>query len=340
MRQRLRGIPCLLALLACLSLFCLVSGSEGKTVSAGGEQNKLSHDLFSVSFPTDKDGWACGRWGTILRTTDGGATWTRQVSGTDYTLTSISFADPVHGWAVGDGGTILSTKDGGTTWTKQQSPVPSFLLGVHFVNTQKGWIVTERTTILHTADGGKTWKVQFKDEDYLLKSVSFCDEKNGWVAGEYGLIYHTTDGGTTWTKQAGGFGFSEKTGDLVAGNILFTIITVNPKTAWAVGIDGYVTKTIDGGATWTQIEKGIPKVHLFGITSGGGNIVIGGKALLLIGSDGGAGFKAPTAIEPPITYGYIYRITPRGNKGFVAVGKEGWIYVSDPQGTTWQKVTY
>jgi photosystem II stability/assembly factor-like uncharacterized protein len=82
------------------------------------------HDLFSVSFPTEKDGWACGRWGTMLHTTDGGWTWTRQESGTDYTLTSISFVDPAHGFAVGDGGTILSTKDGGKTWTRQKSPVP------------------------------------------------------------------------------------------------------------------------------------------------------------------------------------------------------------------------
>jgi photosystem II stability/assembly factor-like uncharacterized protein len=318
----------------------LAKGGTKEAVNQTMKVERAGHDLFSVTFADERSGWACGRWGTIIHSSDGGASWVKQVTGVDYTLMSIHFVDGKNGWAVGDGGTVLHTADGGTTWTKQKSPVSYYLMGVHFANAQKGWAVGERTHILYTADGGKTWQVQFKDEDYILKSVSFCDEKNGWAVGEYGLIYHTTDGGTTWKKQAGGFSISLETDDLIAGNILFSVATVNPKTAWAVGIDGYVTKTTDGGATWTQIEKGVPKTHLFGIASSGGTIVIGGKALLLVGSDGGASFKAP-AIEPPVTYGYVYGITPRGNKGFVAVGKEGWIYVSDPKGTTtWQKVKY
>jgi photosystem II stability/assembly factor-like uncharacterized protein len=335
MRPRLRGVFCLVAVLACLSLLFLGSGSEGKNVSTGGDPRKLPHDLFALSFPTEQDGWACGRMGTVLHTTDGGIRWTHQESGTDYTLTSVSFVDKSHGWAVGNGGTIVATKDGGKTWTKQKSPVSFFLLGVHFVNTQKGWAVGEKTHILHTTDGGATWGVQFKDQDYVFKSVSFCDEKNGWAAGEYGLIYRTDDGGKTWKKQAGGMGFSQDTGELLAGNILFNIIAVNPKTAWAVGIDGYVTKTTDGGANWTQVEKGVPKTHLFGIAVLGNTVVIGGKALVLSSTDGGGSFKAP-AVEPPVTYGYIYGIVPRGNKGFVAVGKGGWIYLSDEKAAAWR----
>jgi photosystem II stability/assembly factor-like uncharacterized protein len=317
-------------------LFCAFS-VQGATVQKG--QKGLRHDLFSVSFPTEKDGWACGRWGTILHTVDGGQSWIGQKSGTDYTLTSISFVDPKNGWAVGDVGTILHTKDGGATWEKQKSPVNFFLMGVHFADSRKGWAVGERTNILNTTDGGQTWKVQFKDQDFVLKSVSFCNDRNGWAAGEYGLIYGTENGGATWTKQAGGFGFSEETGDLVTGNVLFNVNAVDPKTAWAVGIDGYVTKTTDGGKTWQVIEKGIPKIHLFRIAQGGANLVIGGSALLLESTDGGSTFKTAKA-EPGITYGWIYGIASRDNKGFVAVGKGGWIYVSDPKGTAWQKVTY
>ncbi len=321
---------CALALLGVVSV-------QGATVEKA--RKGLRHDLFSVSFPTENDGWACGRWGMILHTSDGGKSWNRQTSNTDYTLTSISFVDPKNGWAVGDAGTILHTKDGGTTWEKQKSPVNFFLMGVHFADPRKGWAVGERTNILHTTDGGQTWKVQFKDQDFVLKSVSFCNDKNGWAAGEYGLIYGTENGGATWTKQAGGFGFSEETGDLLTGNVLFNINAVDSKTAWAVGIDGYVTKTADGGKTWQVIEKGVPKSHLFGIAHEGANLVISGSALLLASIDGGSTFKDAKA-EPGITYGWIYGIAPRNKKGFIAVGKGGWIYVSDPKGTTWQKVTY
>jgi photosystem II stability/assembly factor-like uncharacterized protein len=314
-------------------LLCWALSVQGAAVEEAGKG--LRQDLFAVSFPSEKDGWACGRWGTILHTADGGQSWTRQASGTDYTLTSISFVDSRQGWAVGDAGTILHTSDGGANWEKQKSPIILFLMGVYFVDPQKGWAVGERTNILFTTDGGKTWKVQFKDEDYILKSVAFANDRDGWAVGEYGLIYHTGDGGATWTKQAGGFGFSEETGDLLTGNILFNVAAVDPRTAWAVGIDGYVTKTVDGGKTWQVVEKGVPKIHLFGIAHAGTNVVLGGKAFLSAITDGTGMLKAAKT-EPGITYGWIYGIAPRGKAGFVAVGKGGWIYLSDNKAELWR----
>jgi hypothetical protein len=51
--------------------------------------------------------------GLILRTTDGGASWTRQSSPTGGGLTGVSFVDANTGWAVGGGGAILHTTTGG-----------------------------------------------------------------------------------------------------------------------------------------------------------------------------------------------------------------------------------
>jgi photosystem II stability/assembly factor-like uncharacterized protein len=304
------------------------------------QQRKLGYDLFSVSFPSERNGWACGRWGTIIHTADGGKNWVPQKSGTDYTLSSISFVDPNNGWAVGDGGTILHTKDGGKSWVKQKSPVPYFLMGVHFANSQKGWVVGERTTILYTEDGGQIWQVQFKDKDFILKRMSFCDEHNGWAVGEFGFIYHTEDGGKTWRRQAGQFKLSEETGEMVGENFLFDVVAINPITAWVVGIDGYVARTINGGVTWQKVTNGIPKIHLFGVSSDEqGNVVIGGNGLLLTSSDAGKTFQN-AEVEPRVTYGWIYGISPRGREGFVAIGKGGWIYLGDKKGTSWQRVVY
>ena len=56
----------------------------------------------------------------MMRTTDGGETWTQKVvsSQTDNNLNDVDFLDSNIGVAVGDGGTILQTADGGETWTK------------------------------------------------------------------------------------------------------------------------------------------------------------------------------------------------------------------------------
>ncbi|MCX5831914.1 MAG: YCF48-related protein [Deltaproteobacteria bacterium] len=323
-----------------LLLFSFVWGALASPDKKGPQISR--DDLFSVTFPTENNGWACGRWGTVLRTDDSGKTWSRQETGTDYTLTSISFVDLQHGWAIGDEGTIIHTADGGKTWNAQISPVPFFLMAVQFVTPSKGWIVTERTHILSTEDGGKHWNIQFKKDDYILKSVSFCDPLNGWAAGEYGLIYHTKDGGKTWVKEAGSFTISERTGMVEGEDQLFRITAVTPQIAWAVGIDGRVAKTVDGGKNWKDVKVPVPKNSLFCIaTNKTGTIAIGGKRAFVWSVDGGATWNKPE-FKPAFTYGWLYGLTSRGASGFTAVGGEGAIYRHDggKASALWQRSNY
>ncbi len=316
-----------------LSIFCLVSET-----TYAQQKRIIKQDLFSASFPTEKEGWASGRWGTVLHTEDGGQTWFRQDTGTDYDLSAICFSDPQNGWAVGEKGTIIHTRDGGRSWVKQKSPVEYFLFGVCFVSDQKGWIATEWSTILHTEDGGKSWQVQFSDADFFFKSISFCDPLTGWVAGEYGFIYHTADGGRTWEHQDGFYKYSDETFSILSGNTLFDVVAIDSMRAWVVGIDGYIARTLDGGATWERVSSDITKAPLFGISSDrqGNTILIGGKGMMLTSSDGGKHFGVPK-VEPSVIYGWIYGITPMGSRGFVAVGKESWIYLGNSKGSSWQR---
>ena len=41
----------------------------------------VSVDLVAVHFPTSKKGWAVGHGGVVLATSDGGATWVKQIDG-------------------------------------------------------------------------------------------------------------------------------------------------------------------------------------------------------------------------------------------------------------------
>jgi len=54
-----------------------------------------------------------GYEGTILRTEDGGATWTPQSSPTTQDLYGVSFVNANTGTAIGRSGTILRTTTGG-----------------------------------------------------------------------------------------------------------------------------------------------------------------------------------------------------------------------------------
>jgi len=57
--------------------------------------------------------------GVILHTTDGGQTWTYQVSPEN--LRGVAFADWQTGLAVGERGLILRSADGGATWQRVSS---------------------------------------------------------------------------------------------------------------------------------------------------------------------------------------------------------------------------
>ena len=78
-------------------------------------QNPLpqGNNLRGASFVDANTGTVVGEYGTIVRTTDGGNSWTIQASGTTQTLWAVSFTDANNGTAVGEDGTIVGTTDGG-----------------------------------------------------------------------------------------------------------------------------------------------------------------------------------------------------------------------------------
>src|SRR6266849_4341008 len=193
--------------------------------------------------------------GTILRTTDGGATWTPQASaffssvpGRFTFLLGVSFVDANTGTAVGEifqgssvppAGIILRTTDGGATWTFQfRSPRP--LRGVSFGDANTGTAVGFSGRIFRTADGGATWTPQSSGTTNELFGVSFVDANTGTAVGVGGTILRTDDGGATWTPQSSG-----------TPQILSGVSFVDANTGTAVGSFGTILRTTDGGATWT-----------------------------------------------------------------------------------------
>jgi photosystem II stability/assembly factor-like uncharacterized protein len=105
-----------------------------------------------VSFDDANNGTYTGSSGAIFRTTNGGAKWNRQVSGTTLALYSASFPDVNTGTAVGEFGTILHTTDAGKTWTTQTSGTVNRLSAVSFSDAKTGTIGGDNGIIFHTTD--------------------------------------------------------------------------------------------------------------------------------------------------------------------------------------------
>lgn len=73
-------------------------------------------DLFDITFATPSVGWAVGRAGTVLRTTDGGTTWNKVATPTRADLIRVTASGELTAMIVARGGQAFTTADGGKSW--------------------------------------------------------------------------------------------------------------------------------------------------------------------------------------------------------------------------------
>jgi photosystem II stability/assembly factor-like uncharacterized protein len=120
--------------------------------SDGGEQWELTpaeDDFFvSLSFPTAEIGYAVGRSGTILKTTDAAASWETLRNGNNllnarHRYNQVHFISPQRGYAVGDQGLLVKTSDGGQSWQRFDTDTKADLYQIAFQQAGKGTIVGE-----------------------------------------------------------------------------------------------------------------------------------------------------------------------------------------------------
>ncbi len=222
--------------------------------------DSASADLTAVFFVDARRGWAVGDRGTVIATTNGGASWQPQASGTEAWLDSITFtADGQRGWAVGDDGTLIATSDGGASWQPQASGTQAPLTSNTFAaDGQRGWAVGGGGTLIATTDGGASWQPQASGTQAWLRSITFtADGQRGWAVGEYGTVIATTDGGASWQPQASG----------TQESLTSITFAADGQRGWAVGADGTLIATTDGGASWQAVAQ--PRIGLapwYGLT--------------------------------------------------------------------------
>ena len=268
-------------------------GELSRTFDGGATWQSSTHapagtaDLAALQFVSATTGWAAGAGGEIIKTADGGVSWSPQASGTTQNLSALKFIDAQHGWAVGDQGVIVHTTDGGATWTAQTSGVVDNLSGVTFVDAQHGWAVGTsiysieidgtNAVLLATSDGGLHWTQQttpLVGAKAALNDVVFADALHGWAVGVLddgggylgSLILATTNGGATWVRQLAYYPpLHQNTG----GGVLHAIACIDAKHLVAVGSDDNVCeifRTANGGKTWTRfVQPAAWQVYPFGM---------------------------------------------------------------------------
>ncbi|HZP12636.1 MAG TPA: YCF48-related protein [Nevskiaceae bacterium] len=96
-----------------------------------------------------------GEFSLILRSSDGGKTWTAVNKG-EPTVFALDLRGDGVGYAVGQDGLILRTADGGATWTKLAAASKANLLGVR--STGNTLVVTAMHDMIASTDSGQSWR--------------------------------------------------------------------------------------------------------------------------------------------------------------------------------------
>jgi len=225
-----------------------------KTTNGGDNWNTLSCPYYSyqsIFFLNVSTGYAVGTNGTIIMTTNGGLNWNVQYSGTTNLLMLVNFPSSTTGYVVGYQGTILKTTNAGTNWLIYNSGTTGNLLSVKFLNTLTGYITGDNSKFLKTTDGGTSWLNLITGTTNNLDKISFLDVNTGYIPGTNGLILKTTNGGNNFITQSSG-----------SSNYLISANFINTLTGYISGAPGIILKTTNGGTNYvSQIAPTTNELH-------------------------------------------------------------------------------
>ena len=212
------------------------------------EQNsRTEEDLRSVRFLDSNVGYIVGNHGTVLKTTNSGATWIALSSNTLANLQSLCFLDKHLGFIAGNHydsttgerySVLLKTNDGGENWEPLNFPKEEELMQIYYANEQIGFASCGQEGLYKTEDGGKNWqKVSSKN----TKAVFFLSHELGYAL-MGGGIAKTEDGGDSWVQKK-----DQDSPDYNSANVLITLFFTSSDTGYfGSSYYGGLYSTVDG----------------------------------------------------------------------------------------------
>ncbi|NOS83754.1 MAG: T9SS type A sorting domain-containing protein [Ignavibacteria bacterium] len=222
-------------------------GSVSITSNAGN--NWIHHiyvanaELMDISISNSNDIMACGWFGALIKSTNGGLNWMNLDNGVRKELSKVIFFDQNTGIVSGKP-TILRTTNGGLNWSENYNS--AMINDMYFLNSNTGFAFGNGGTVLKTTNNGVNWNsMNIPNWNYFLECGYFKDSVNGFVGGQWGTLWKTTNSGQTWISIHS-----------IQPYTLNDMYWINTSTGFIAGGNGRIHKTTDSGITWqTQIHS-------------------------------------------------------------------------------------
>lgn len=260
----------------------LASGAGVVTASVDIVLSGAAHEAqFAVAFGSRR-GVAVGSGGSIMASSDAGASWQREISPTTLALLGVDVSDTA-AIAVGQQGVVLVRRSTDAKWTVTKSGTDNRLFAVALNSRGSALAVGAFGTVIASRDGGETWQsVAPIWKNYAADGIdphvyAACISADGvmMIAGEFGLILRSATGGATWELLHKG------------DASLFAMQLRDDGVGYAVGQSGTIVRSKDRGSTWNALPP-ISSANLLGVHSASdGRVVVTGMRDMLISGDGG-----------------------------------------------------
>ncbi|MEZ4823154.1 MAG: YCF48-related protein [Ignavibacteria bacterium] len=211
------------------------------------QNSNFTSELYGTNFYDTELGFAVGgNNGTILRTANGGGTWTSVSSGTTTFMNDVDFPTRNTGFAVGLNGVILKSTNSGISWFALNSSTSASLICVSFLDSLNG-VAGGNRIVLKTTNGGITWvsqAINFINFNPQVTGINYID--SGTIISLTNVddrINKTTNGGLNWL----GYNINLPEPSDIPRNISF----INENTGYMVTSYGLILKSINGGINWS-----------------------------------------------------------------------------------------
>jgi len=251
----------------------LVASSAAWTPQTSGVTVRLR----GVSAVNDRVVWASGASGTVLRTTDGGATWktapvpdAAQLDFRDIDAFSETIAY-VMSIGNGEASRIYKTVDGGRHWALQlaNKDPKIFLDAMAFWSPEAGVAFSDsvdgRFVIFMTTNGGDTWTPVAADRlpPALPNEGAYAASGSNvaiagshvWIGTTASRVLHSVDRGRTWsvTQTPVVTGASAGIFSITFRDALHGLVVGGDFQKEREAVDNAAV-TADGGKTWTLVK--------------------------------------------------------------------------------------
>jgi len=177
----------------------------------GGTWNLLfsstNQILVDLSFPNINTGYTAGFFNStnnnfVLKTTDGGSTWTIIDLIQQNKCKQINMLDNGYGYILCDTGMVLQTTDYGNNWSVQIGSNNFKFKYFHFIDRRHGFAISYNNKLSFSSNGGVSWSLHDVGVTKNLNALQFLDSLNGYIVGDSGTVLKTTNGGLTFINQS------------------------------------------------------------------------------------------------------------------------------------------